>query len=68
VIDPKAKTWTPVAQEVQRGGRVSPDGTKYAWCLPAPGETRATLCLVDLRRHAEPMKIPMEGLSGHCSW
>jgi len=68
LLDTDAKTWTPLAKEVQRAGRVSPNGTKYAWCGPTPGEAHATLWIVDLGGQAEPVKIPMEGQFGHFGW
>ena len=63
-----ARTWTPMAGEVGRGGRISWDGSRYAWCEGSPGEATATLWIVDLRGNRGVRKIPMEGLGGHCNW
>ncbi|MGO9466369.1 MAG: hypothetical protein ACLQVF_19685 [Isosphaeraceae bacterium] len=68
LLDTDAKTWTPLAKEVQRGGRVSPNAKKYAWCGSTPGDAHATLWIVDLGGHAEPVQIPMEGQFGHLGW
>ncbi len=63
-----AQTWTLLVKDVQPNGKVSPDGTKYAWCDQSRNGTGSALWIADLRRRAEPLIIPVAGRFGRCFW
>jgi dipeptidyl aminopeptidase/acylaminoacyl peptidase len=67
VIEPDTGTWTQLAQDVQRGGRLSPDDNRYAWFLPEYGG-RTTLRIEDLVKQGEPAIRRFEGTGVGCCW
>jgi hypothetical protein len=68
LIDRAGARWTELANDIQRGGRLSPDGTTYAFVGPSPGEKKSTLHLVDLTRRAAASTIELDGLGGGACW
>ena len=71
VIEGDGNIWTPLAKELARGGRLSPDTTKYAWLQPGLGEianTKTTLIVRDLQNTTEPVTVELKGMSGRCHW
>ncbi len=63
-----AKTWKLLVPNVQPNGRISPDGTKYAWYYLNRDRTGSALWIADLRGRAGPLIIPVEGRFGRCFW
>ena len=69
VIERDGTSWTQFPQEIERGGRLSPDTMKYAWVQGGSEEKpKATLQILDLRKNAPPIKVPFDGILGHCYW
>jgi Tol biopolymer transport system component len=69
VIERDGTSWTQFSQEIKRGGRLSPDTMKYAWVESGSEEKpKATLQIADLRKNAQPIKVPVDGILGHCYW
>jgi Tol biopolymer transport system component len=69
VIERDGTTWTQFGPEIKRGGRLSPDTMKYAWVeIGSEQKPKATLQIADLRKNAQPIKVPVDGILGHCFW
>ena len=50
-------------------GRLSPNTMKYAWVEAGSEEKpKSTLQIADLRKNAPPVKVPFDGIFGHCYW
>ncbi len=69
VIERDGTSWTQFPQEIERGGRLSPDTTKYAWVQGGSREKpRSTLQILEFRKNAPPIKVLFDGIVGHCYW
>ena len=69
VIERDGTSWTQFPQEIKRAGRLSPDTMKYAWVESgSEAKPKATLQIADLRKNAPPIKVPFDGIFGHCYW
>jgi Tol biopolymer transport system component len=69
VIGRDGTSWTQFPQEIQRAGRLSPDTTKYAWVQGGSEEKPSSMLqIVDFRKNAPPIRVPFDGIFGHCYW
>ena len=69
VIERDGTSWTQFVQEIKRGGRLSPDTMKYAWVDGGSQEKpKSTLQIADFRKNAQLIKVPFDGILGHCYW
>ena len=69
LIERDGTSWAPLAKEIGRDGRLSPDTTKFAWFLIGSQENpKITLLIQDLRKKSQPVKLAMDGLFGRSYW
>ncbi len=69
IIGRDGTTWTQYPHEVERGGRLSPDATKYAWVQHgSPDKPKLTLQILELGRNTPPINVLVDGTVGYCYW
>jgi hypothetical protein len=69
LIGKDGTTWTQYPHEIGRGGRLSPDATKYAWVQHgSPDKPKSTLQILELGKNTPPTNILVDGTVGYCYW